>query len=222
MTKRVGHRGAHAVVRGNTLGSFEAALDLGVDMIEFDVCAVRGRLGIAHNPLEGRLLGCLPLDAGLAHLATPRFDGIELNVDLKHAGCERGALEALRAPRPARALAHLLAPAGRARPRARARAGGAHRPVGRRAAGAAADRAARLARGSSPDALAAGRFQALMAHHRLVDRELVDARQGRGRGALRVDGRREPADRPPHRARGHGHHHERPAAVRRPARRQRA
>src|SRR5215217_7132332 len=60
----VGHRGAHAVVKGNTLGSFDAALDLGVDMIEFDVCAVRGRLGIAHSPLEGRLLGCLELDTG--------------------------------------------------------------------------------------------------------------------------------------------------------------
>src|SRR4051794_3517766 len=96
MTKRVGHRGAHAVVKGNTLASFDAALDLGVDMIEFDVCAVRGRLGIAHNPLEGRLFGCLPIDAGLRHLASARFDGIELNVDLKHAGVEPGALAALR------------------------------------------------------------------------------------------------------------------------------
>ena len=92
----MGHRGAHAVVKGNTLASFDAALDLGVDMIEFDVCAVRGRLGIAHNSLEGRLFGCLPLDAGLEHLALARFDGIELNVDIKHAGCEPGALEALR------------------------------------------------------------------------------------------------------------------------------
>ena len=33
MIKRVGHRGAHAVVKGNTLASFDAALDLGVDMI---------------------------------------------------------------------------------------------------------------------------------------------------------------------------------------------
>ena len=73
------------MVKGNTLASFDAALDLGVDMIEFDVCAVRGRLGIAHNPLEGRLFGCVPLDTGLAHLALARFDGVELNVDLKQA-----------------------------------------------------------------------------------------------------------------------------------------
>src|SRR3954454_23606973 len=96
MAKRVGHRGAHAVVRGNTLASFDAALDLGVDMIEFDVCAVRGRLGIAHNSLEGRLLGCLPLETGLRHLAAARFGGVDLNVDLKQAGVEQGALEALR------------------------------------------------------------------------------------------------------------------------------
>jgi glycerophosphoryl diester phosphodiesterase len=109
MTKRVGHRGAHAVVRGNTLGSFEAALDLGVDMIEFDVCAVRGRLGIAHNPLEGRLLGCLALETGLAHLAAPRFHDIELNVDLKRAVVSR--------PSPAGRIALAKAPTGGRCPR---------------------------------------------------------------------------------------------------------
>src|SRR4051794_39801360 len=96
MTKRVGHRGAHGVVKGNTLASFDAALDLNVDMIEFDVCAVRGRLGIAHTPLGGLLLGCLPIDAGLRPLASARFEGVELNVALKHAGVEPAALEALR------------------------------------------------------------------------------------------------------------------------------
>jgi glycerophosphoryl diester phosphodiesterase len=172
MTKRVGHRGAHAVVRGNTIGSFEAALDLGVDMIEFDVCAVSGRLGIAHNPLEGRLLGCLELDAGLAHLAAPRFEGIELNVDLKHTGCEPGALEALRRyGLLERSLisSHLPAVVDRVRalePEARTglSVGG---PLTRRLTGL------RDWRRIVADALAAGRFQALMAHHRLVDAGLV-------------------------------------------------
>jgi glycerophosphoryl diester phosphodiesterase len=173
MTKRVGHRGAHAVVKGNTLGSFEAALDLGVDMIEFDVCAVRGRLGIAHNPLEGRLLGCLALDAGLAHLATPRFDGIELNVDLKHAGCERGALEALqRYDLLERSLISSRLPAVLDRVRVLepdARTGlSVGGPLARRLTGL------RHWRQIVTDALAAGRFQALMAHHRLVDRDLVE------------------------------------------------
>ncbi len=172
MTKRVGHRGAHAVVKGNTLGSFEAALDLGVDMIEFDVCAVRGRLGIAHNPLEGRLLGCLELDAGLAHLATARFDGIELNVDLKHAGCERGALEALeRYDLLERSLISSRLPAVLDRVRVLepdARTGlSVGGPLARRLAGL------RDWRRIVADALETGRFQALMAHHELVDRDLV-------------------------------------------------
>jgi glycerophosphoryl diester phosphodiesterase len=172
MTKRVGHRGAHAVVKGNTLGSFDAALDLGVDMIEFDVCAVRGRLGIAHNTLEGRLFGCLALDAGLAHLAAPRFDRVELNVDLKHAGCEPGALEALqRHGLLERSLisSHLPAVLDCVRalaPEARTgmSVGG---PLTRRLTGL------RDWRRLVADALAARRFGALMAHHRLVDAELV-------------------------------------------------
>jgi glycerophosphoryl diester phosphodiesterase len=172
MTKRVGHRGAHAVVKGNTLGSFDAALDLGVDMIEFDVCAVRGRLGIAHNPLEGRLFGCLPLDAGLAHLALARFDGVELNVDIKQAGCESGALEALhRHDLLERALisSHLPAVLDRVRelePGAR---------TGLSVGGALTRRLTGLRDWTRlvADALAAGRFQALMAHHRLVDAALV-------------------------------------------------
>jgi glycerophosphoryl diester phosphodiesterase len=172
MTKRVGHRGAHAVVKGNTLGSFDAALDLGVDMIEFDVCAVHGRLGLAHNPLEGRLFGCLALDTGLAHLAAPRFDGVELNVDLKQPGCEPGALEALqRHDLLERSLisSHLPAVLDRVRelaPDARTglSVGG---PLSRWLTGL------RDWRALVADALAAGRFQALMAHHRHVDRELV-------------------------------------------------
>jgi glycerophosphoryl diester phosphodiesterase len=173
MTKRVGHRGAHAVVKGNTLGSFEAALDLGVDMIEFDVCAVRGRLGIAHNALEGRLFGCLALDTGLAHLATPRFDGLELNVDLKHAGCERAALEALeRYDLLERSLISSRLPA--VLDRVRALEPGARTGLSVRGSLARRVTGLRDWRRSVTDALAAGRFQALMAHHRLVDRDLVE------------------------------------------------
>jgi glycerophosphoryl diester phosphodiesterase len=172
MTKRVGHRGAHAVVKGNTLASFDAALDLGVDMIEFDVCAVRGRLGIAHNPLEGRLLGAVPLEIGLAHLAAERFGAVELNVDLKQTGVEAGALEALRRhDLLERSLisSHLPPVLDRVRalePGARTglSVGG---PLQRRLTGLR-DWTRLVA-----EALAQGRFQALMAHHRLVDRELV-------------------------------------------------
>ena len=52
--KRVGHKGADHVAPGNTLASFEAALEHGVDMIEFDVLRLRdGRLVLAHD-LDGR------------------------------------------------------------------------------------------------------------------------------------------------------------------------
>ena len=47
---RVGHKGADHVAPGNTFESFEAALEHGVDMIEFDVLRTRdGRLVLAHD-----------------------------------------------------------------------------------------------------------------------------------------------------------------------------
>jgi len=48
--KRVGHKGADLIAPGNTFDSFQAALEAGVDMIEFDVLRVRdGRLVLAHD-----------------------------------------------------------------------------------------------------------------------------------------------------------------------------
>ena len=48
--KRVGHKGADLVAPGNTLESFGAALEAGVDMIEFDVLQLRDRsLVLAHD-----------------------------------------------------------------------------------------------------------------------------------------------------------------------------
>ena len=44
---RVGHRGAPAVAPDNTIASFDAALAIGVDMIEFDVLPARGGLARA-------------------------------------------------------------------------------------------------------------------------------------------------------------------------------
>ena len=172
MTKRVGHRGAHAVVKGNTLASFDAALHLGVDMIEFDVCDVRGHHALAINSLEARLFGAVPLEAGLAHLAAERFEAVELNVDLKQRGVEAGTLAALRRHQLlGRALisSHLPGVLDRVRelePRARTglSVGGRlqRRLIGLR------DWTRVVA-----DALATRRYDALMAHHRLVDRELV-------------------------------------------------
>src|SRR5439155_11488827 len=47
---RVGHRGAAALAPENTLRSFELAVELGCDMLEFDVLALRDRtLVLAHS-----------------------------------------------------------------------------------------------------------------------------------------------------------------------------
>src|SRR5579884_442645 len=93
---RIGHGGASALAPANTLASFDAALSVGVDMVEFDVRAYRGELVLAHTILHARLGRTLKLETALAHLSRPRFEAIELNVDLKHPGCEVALLEALR------------------------------------------------------------------------------------------------------------------------------
>jgi glycerophosphoryl diester phosphodiesterase len=47
---RIGHRGAAALAPENTLASFRAALDAGVDLIEFDVLRLAGgELVVAHS-----------------------------------------------------------------------------------------------------------------------------------------------------------------------------
>ncbi|MEA2478207.1 MAG: glycerophosphoryl diester phosphodiesterase, partial [Thermoleophilaceae bacterium] len=95
LVKRVGHGGAGAVVRGNTLASFDAAIEIGVDMIEFDVRAWNGDLVLAHGPVDALLRDCPTLDEAVGHLSQPRFSDIELNVDVKSTGCERAIVDAL-------------------------------------------------------------------------------------------------------------------------------
>jgi glycerophosphoryl diester phosphodiesterase len=94
--QRIGHGGASALAPANTLQSFEAALEIGVDMVEFDVRAWRGELLLAHTIFDARRAGTLTLSRALDHLASRRFREIELNVDLKRVGCEPAVLDALR------------------------------------------------------------------------------------------------------------------------------
>jgi glycerophosphoryl diester phosphodiesterase len=102
--KRVGHKGAHHIAPGNTLASFDAALAAGVDMIEFDVLPERagpahartGRLLLAHDYEDARRPDVIELEAGLAHLCSAPYAGIELDVDLKTVGYEDRVLTALR------------------------------------------------------------------------------------------------------------------------------
>jgi glycerophosphoryl diester phosphodiesterase len=94
--QRIGHGGASALAPANTLASFDAAREVGVDMVEFDVRAWDGELVLAHTVLHARRGGNVRLGDALAHLAGRRFRDVELNVDVKHVGCEAALLERLR------------------------------------------------------------------------------------------------------------------------------
>ena len=171
--QRIGHGGASALAPANTLASFDAALDVGVDMVEFDVRARGRELILAHTILDARLPRKVRLDEALAHLAGRRFADVELNVDLKHPGCEAALLEALRRWNLIdRTLISSQVPQVLDRVRAlepRARVGIS---VG--------GRMARMSRRWSDwreqvlEGLATRRWDALMAQHRLVDHRLLE------------------------------------------------
>jgi glycerophosphoryl diester phosphodiesterase len=92
----VGHKGADHVSPGNSLESFRAALDLRVDMIEFDVLRLRdGRLVLAHDLEDAEKRTPPTLEEGLDHFAEEAYAGVELDVDLKLPGYEREVVEGI-------------------------------------------------------------------------------------------------------------------------------
>ena len=94
--KRIGHKGADHVAPGNTAESFEAALESGVDVIEFDVLSLRdGRLVLAHDYKDAGRREPLTLDEGFDHFADEAYSEVELIVDLKLPGYEREVVEGL-------------------------------------------------------------------------------------------------------------------------------
>src|SRR5271170_2347484 len=97
---RVGHKGADLLAPGNTLASFRAALEVGVDMIEFDVLSEHtdgsGQLLLAHDYEMLHNGSPLTLEQGLAHLAGEEFAGVELDVDVKIPGYGSRVVQALR------------------------------------------------------------------------------------------------------------------------------
>jgi glycerophosphoryl diester phosphodiesterase len=177
--QRIGHGGASALAPANTLASFDAAHEVGVDMVEFDVRAHRGDLVLAHTMFHARAGVRLRLHEALAHLSARRFRGVELNVDVKHVGCEPALLEALRRfGLLERTLISSQVPAVLDRSRAlepRARVGIS---IG--------GRVARLSqrwngwRGAVLTGLAVRRWDALMAQHRLIDAGLLEDVASRG------------------------------------------
>ncbi|MGD0199068.1 MAG: glycerophosphodiester phosphodiesterase [Solirubrobacteraceae bacterium] len=97
----MGHKGADAIVAGNTLASFDAALAVGVDMIELDVLAERadgsGELYVVHDHAALARHGAPSLEAALAHLTAAEFDDVRLQIDLKRRGYEEQVVDALEA-----------------------------------------------------------------------------------------------------------------------------
>jgi glycerophosphoryl diester phosphodiesterase len=113
--RRIGHKGADALAQGNTLASYRAAVELGVDMIELDVVrpesdfadgsdwrrAAAGPAGgepllNAHDWGDARRRDPLTLPEALDAFTRPPLDRVGMDLDLKLAGREEEAVAALR------------------------------------------------------------------------------------------------------------------------------
>jgi glycerophosphoryl diester phosphodiesterase len=191
--KRVGHKGADLVAPGNTLASFEAALEHDVDMIEFDVLRLRdGRLVLAHDYADAERREPLTLDEGLDHFAGEAYKGIELDVDLKLPGYEREVVEGLVARglgdqalisshymESLDAVARLAPELRRGLSVPRVRRDYTKTPLALPAYGVARAWRAYLPRKVRP-LFRSGRIQAVMSHWLLVSRRLVDVVHAEG------------------------------------------
>ena len=92
MTRIVAHRGASAEAPENTPEAFRRAIEVGADMIEFDVRrATDGRLIVSHDPIREPPVQVPTLEETL-RLVQGR---IQLDVELKEPGCERDAIDLL-------------------------------------------------------------------------------------------------------------------------------
>jgi glycerophosphoryl diester phosphodiesterase len=103
----VGHKGADSIAPGNTLESFRAAVEAGVDTIELDVVWLRdghpripaperSPLVIAHDWHDADRRTPLTLAEGLSAFLEPPLDGVEIDLDLKLSGREEEVVGALR------------------------------------------------------------------------------------------------------------------------------
>jgi glycerophosphoryl diester phosphodiesterase len=101
----VGHKGADLIAPGNTLESFRAAVDAGVDTIEFDVLWLedahlpleeRHPLVVAHDWEDAGSRTPLKLTEALDAFLEPPLDKVEIDLDIKLPGREEEFVEALR------------------------------------------------------------------------------------------------------------------------------
>ena len=100
----VGHKGADLIVRGNTVESFKAAVEAGVDTIEFDVVWLRDAelpveqrapLMVAHDWEAQAAHPPLPLTEALDAFLEPPLDKVEIDLDIKLPGREEEFVAAL-------------------------------------------------------------------------------------------------------------------------------
>jgi len=101
----VGHKGADAIVPGNTLESFAAAVEAGVDTIELDVLWLpdahlpieqRAPLVVAHDWGDAERRTPLTLTEALDAFLAPPLDKVEIDLDIKLPGREEEIVAALR------------------------------------------------------------------------------------------------------------------------------
>ena len=91
---RIGHRGAARLAPENTLASFRAAVQAGVDLVEFDVIRHGDRLLVAHG--SAAVVADTPtLDEALRFFVD-EAPSIGLHLDLKLTRYEQEVVEALR------------------------------------------------------------------------------------------------------------------------------
>ncbi len=95
--RRIGHKGADAIIAGNTAESFDSAVEHGVDMIELDVLREQeGRLIVAHDFDDALSRQPMDLTEALDLFLEAPLEEVEIDCDLKLPGREAelvGALE---------------------------------------------------------------------------------------------------------------------------------
>lgn len=104
---RIGHKGADKLVPGNTIASFEKAVEVGVDVIELDVLWLRSGhpdlppeqrtpLVVAHDWHAAETKEELTLDDALEAFTRPPLDQVKINLDIKLPGREDEIVDAVR------------------------------------------------------------------------------------------------------------------------------
>ena len=103
---RIGHKGADAVVPGNTVASFVRAVEIGVDVIEMDVLWLpdgrpaapaheRSPLAVVHDWRAAEKRKPPTLDEVLGAFTRPPLDRVRINLDIKLPGREAEMVEAI-------------------------------------------------------------------------------------------------------------------------------